>query len=227
LLNQSVLDNTAYISEGLKQPYLVIENALPQKVAEALHGELLATGLWAQQDDKFMSERDGQHVADDFRYSRNGFNLADPRAPATLKQLHQYLNSAPALEWFSAVSGRQCEFFEGVATSFGPGDQITKHNDCHTRKTAAGKTENRTVTFNYWLVNDWQSDFGGRLVWEKPLAKIVPTFNTLLVFLPTQISEHWVEPVTEGVTVPRLTISGWFMNSSTAKPDRLKLNLGE
>jgi len=223
MLTQRVLDNKDEISRGLRQPYLAIENALQPRFAEQLRDELLESRLWRDQDDGMMHERGGQQVANDFTYSRQGIVLGDPQAPAALDKLHRYLNSAATLEWFSEISDRKCQLFEGVATWFRPGDQISKHNDSFTRKLDDGRTQSRAVTFNYWLTKGWMPDFGGRLIWEKPYAEILPSFNTLVLFLPTKISEHWVEPVAEFLTVPRLAISGWFMTTSTNQANRLKL----
>jgi Rps23 Pro-64 3,4-dihydroxylase Tpa1-like proline 4-hydroxylase len=226
VLNQSVLENRDEISQGLKRPYFAIDNALQSGFAEDLRDELLTSQLWQAQDQRVMPERQGQNVAEDLKYSRKGIILGDPRTPAKLEALHRYLNSSPALEWFSDISGRKCHSFEGVATIFRPGDHISRHNDLYTRKTGGGKTQSRAVTFNCWLTKDWIPDFGGRLIWEKPYAEIIPTFNTLLIFRPTELSQHWVEPVAEFVTIPRLTISGWFMTNHAIKADRLKLNIG-
>ena len=102
---------------------------------------------------------------------------------------------------------------------------ITKHNDSYTRKKEGGRIQSRVLTFNYWLTKNWLSDWGGKLIWENPYAEIVPTFNTLVMFLPTQISHHWVEKVAETVTEPRLAISGWFMTDRSNFQRDLCLNL--
>jgi Rps23 Pro-64 3,4-dihydroxylase Tpa1-like proline 4-hydroxylase len=81
----------------------------------------------------------------------------------------------------------------------------------------------RTVTFNYYLTKGWQSQWGGNFVWEKPYAKITPTFNTLVMFLVSNDSIHHVEQVDSSGDSPRLAITGWF--TTTRKPGEKKLNL--
>jgi Rps23 Pro-64 3,4-dihydroxylase Tpa1-like proline 4-hydroxylase len=215
MLDTLIIDNRQSIRNGLRQPYLHLVNALTSQYAEDLRNELLATSLWREQGDTTMSEKAARKTSDSFKYSRKGITLGDRNNPHNLMNLYKYLNSPDVLAWMSDVCGRKCDFFEGSATIFRAGDHISKHNDSYTRKTQDGKIQSRALTFNYWLTKDWGPEMGGRLIWEKPYAEIVPTFNTLVLFSPTSISQHWVEPVAEFVTAPRLAISGWFMTDRT------------
>ena len=225
MFNKLILNDQKNIQEGLRQPYLKINHALDCQYAEDLHKDLLETKIWREQGDTTMSEKAAQKVLDTFKYSRKGITLGDPANPSGLLNLYNYLNSAYVLEWMSVVSGRRCDFFEGSATIFRSGDHISRHNDVYTKKTPEGKIQSRALTFNYWLTKDWVPEWGGRLIWEKPYAEIIPTFNTLVIFLPTQMSQHWVEPVAEFVTVPRFAISGWFMTDRTNNKRDFHLNL--
>lgn len=221
MLNQRLLSDRQTAKERLREPYFPIEGALDEEFAEALRAELLNCEGWETQGDFTMVERGS---GADFKYSRAGITMGG-NEPPLLASLHDYLNSRLILDWASDVSGRKCDFFEGTATKFGPGNQITRHNDSYTRRTAEGKIQTRAMTFNYWLAKDWLPEWGGRLVWEKPFAEITPTFNTLVLFLPTEISEHWVEPVTKHALAPRLAITGWFMTERDAENATFRLNI--
>ena len=225
MFDKLVLDNLNNIKEELKKPYIKLDNALETKFAEELRDELLHTEIWKEQGDKTMSEKNTQRVLDSFKYSRKGITLGESGNPEKLLQLYNYLNSSEVLEWMSYVSGRRCDYFEGSAAIFRPGDHISKHNDLFTRKTADGKIQSRALTLNYWLAKDWLPEWGGRLIWEKPYAEIMPDFNTLALFTPSQLSQHWVEKVAENVTVPRLSITGWFMTDRTRNKHKFNLNL--
>ena len=228
MLMQCVLDDKEKIKQGLEEPYYIVTNAIEDTQAEKIREELLRTDVFDIQDESKMVEK-GMNASETFKYSRKSIPMADESGrravPEYLSRLYQYLNSEPILTWMSEVSGRKCDYFKGAGTIFRPGDRISSHNDVYFEKRPDGKIESRALTFNYWVTKDWQPEYGGRLVWERPFAEIVPTFNTLIMFLPRQVSDHYVEQVADSVTVPRLAVSGWFMTVRDKQPNKLKLNL--
>lgn len=225
MLNKIILTDQKNIQKKLRNPYIKIEDALDKNIAEQLRKELLQTVVWKEQGNNTMSEKGDQEVLDSFKYTRKGITLGESSNPEKLLKLYHYLNSFEVLEYMSDISGRRCDFFEGSATIFRPGDHISKHNDLFTRITLDGKIQSRALTFNYWLTKDWLPEYGGKLVWEKPYAEIMPTFNTLVLFKPTQLSQHWVEVVSNTEKLPRIAISGWFMTDRTRDKHKFQLNL--
>jgi Rps23 Pro-64 3,4-dihydroxylase Tpa1-like proline 4-hydroxylase len=204
--------------EGLKRPFLLLENALIPAVADRLHAELVQSAYW-----------DRQSIADPgFVYRRDAIVMGSEHAPEILNDLHAYLSSEECLAWVSEVSGRACDSFQGAAAIFKPGDQISRHNDKRILTRDDGSKTVRAVTFNYYLTKQWDARWGGRLIWENPYTEILPTFNTLVMFNVGQDTHHWVEPVHDGVTTRRLSITGWFMSTvpgdaNPAKKLRLKI----
>lgn len=218
MINPSILNNKEGLIEGLKRPFLLLEDALVPEVAERLYTELMQSEHW-----------DRQSIADPgFVYRRDAIVMGSDHVPEGLAELFAYLSSAHILEWISAVSGRACDSFQGAAAVFKPGDQITRHNDKRILTKDDGSKTVRAVTFNYYLTKQWDAGWGGRLIWENPYTEILPSFNTLVLFNVGQDTHHWVEPVKEGVATRRLSITGWFMSSipDSANPaKKLKLKI--
>lgn len=218
MISPHILNDKPAMIEGLRRPFLLLENALIPEIAEGLYEELAQSAHWEHQS-----------IADPgFVYRRDAIVMGSERVPPLLGAVFDYLTSADCVRWVSEVSGRTCDSFEGAAAWFRPGDQITRHNDKRILTRGDGSRAVRAVTFNYYLTRDWAPDWGGRLVWENPYTEIMPTFNTLVMFNVGQATHHWVEPVVEGVTAKRLSITGWFMTTipgalNPAKTLKLKI----
>lgn len=217
MINPEVFRNTAYLKEGLKAPFLIIPNALIPERAEQLYEELIDAPSWKHEA---ISTNSG------FVYERDAIRMDAAGAPLALKELYSYLSSKECLDWMTDISGRDCDGFFGSAALFRPGDQISEHNDHKVIDRADGAKAVRSVTFNYYLTRNWDRSHGGNFVWKTPRESIVPAFNTLVLFRVGPDSSHWVEPISEGVTQKRLSISGWFLSALLKPQLRLKkLNL--
>jgi len=219
VLNLEILNDRDRIREGLKQPYLVLPNAFLPEVAETLYTELQATQAWSAE--KFENE------LYEFERDRISFDAAD--APPSLTRMYEYLRSSEMLGWFSTVSNRSSDDFVGFAGYYRDGHQLTKHNDMLTYAGKDGGLRARTVAFTYYLTRNWQASWGGRLIWEKPYAEILPEFNTLVLFVVGPASMHWVEPVDRNLPEKRLSLSGWYTNTlvrDARAVKKLKLSLG-
>ncbi len=218
MINPNIFNDKNEMIEGLKRPFLLLEEALVPDLAERLSQELLESRHW-----------DRQSITDPgFTYRRDAIVLGSEGAPPVLEELHAYLGSESCLRWVSEVSGRACDSFQGAAAIFKPGDQISRHNDKRILTREDGSRAVRAVTFNYYLTRHWDAGWGGRLIWENPYTEIMPSFNTLVMFNVGEGTHHWVEPVKEGVSTPRLSITGWFMSSLPAAADpakKLKLKI--
>ena len=217
------MNDKAYMKSGLQSPYLVIEDALEPAFAERLRTELLSSKAWVSGDRSSFSDEYQKIMPSDYSFTRDTIRTDSPFAPQSVKELHSYLTSAGCLQWISEVSGRLCNGFVAACVRYQRGNHLTRHNDLYFESKQDGAVTARTVTFNYYLTKGWQSEWGGRFVWEKPHIEITPSFNTLVMFLVGFDSLHYVEQVNETATVPRLAVTGWFM--TTRKPGYRILNI--
>lgn len=222
MLNQAAFSK---IETTPDKPYQVIRDALEPEFAERLYNELLIFDQWSTDSEKTFQGEGVPELQAGYTYHRKSIFTNSPLAPAALVELDAYLNSEACLTWMSNTTGRKCDNFVGNAALFEAGDHISRHNDNLTVH-KDGIAFRRVVTLNYWLAKNWHSDWGGRFVWETPRAEIVPSFNTMLVFLPGPSTHHWVEAVSDAATEPRLSITGWFSTAYTKNQGKLKLNLG-
>lgn len=226
MFNPVVLANRGNLGRDLEQPYAVIQDALDPDFAEQLYNELIMFDQWSNDSEQTFQLEGLPELDADYTYRRKSIFINSPLAPGTLATLDTYFNSDACLEWISDVSGRKCDNFVGSATRFEPGDHISRHNDNLTVRKRDGSTHRRVVTINYWLSRHWKPGWGGEFVWETPRAEIVPTFNTLVMFLPGPSTHHWVNPVTESATEPRLSLTGWFSTVIKKGEKKLKLKRG-
>ena len=94
-------------------------------------------------------------------------------------------------------------YYESHFAIYDEGDFYEKHVD------AFKNSKNRVVTTVYYLNDDWHESNGGELLVydndDKFLAKVIPTSNTLVVFLSDKFP-HEVLPATK----KRYSIAGWF-----------------
>lgn len=228
MLNERLLQDSNWLSQGLRQPFLVIENALQQDKAEALYRELEAFENWeSESENSFQGKAREQleKLSPQYTYRRRSIDLLSAQAPPTLQALKDYLLKESTLAWMSDVSGRRCDSFNGRAVLYGNGDYIAEHNDYYNKELADGSVISRSVTFNYYLTRDWREEWGGRFVWKNPYREIIPSFNTLVMFLVGPQSHHWVEPISEDAYGKRFAITGWFTAARKKEESRKKLNL--
>lgn len=229
MLSPELLNNKRYVSEQLRQPFAVFENALVPEVADALYRELVDYGGWNYQDQQSLSEERIAYQethAPGYTFSRYNLQFGVDKLPPCLQQFRDYLVSGPVRQWMIDVSGRRCDDFEGGAAMLKEGGHIADHNDYGIFRRADGTTVTRALTFNYYLTRDWQPEWGGGFIWKKPYTKVAPSFNTLVMFLVGQNSTHCVEPVSPHAGEPRLAITGWYR--TVRPPQKLgKFNLQE
>lgn len=213
MLSSEMLANKEVIHNQLRQPVLVIKNALDPDTAEQLHNELLTSDAWDSQNRK----------TENYIYRRDIIHMESETAPPALKELYSYLLSEEVRQWFSDVSGKRCDSFKAAATIFNEGDQITEHNDLYIYDEPGKPRYVRALTFNYYLSKDWNPEWGGNFIWKEPYKKISPLFNTLVLFAVTTNSHHWVEPVNQATDVKRLSITGWYLTE--LHKERFKLSI--
>jgi len=95
MLNPDVFSDKSAIREGLKQPYLIIRDALVPEVAEQLYSDLLEYQHWDSQDhrrDLSPREQAGQdRFNPDYTFSRDKITLGEDPAPERVARLFEYL----------------------------------------------------------------------------------------------------------------------------------------
>jgi hypothetical protein len=93
------------------------------------------------------------------------------------------------------------------------GDYSAVHND---------KAKNRRVAYILHLTKDWDSSWGGALVWCRPFLPIVPSFNSLTIFSVSSRTHHFVQPVSgptkEATTCSALTAYPLLPRTCPAEP---------
>ena len=96
-----------------------------------------------------------------------------------------------------------------AASHYRAGDFSFPHND---------KVYGRDVAVVWHLSEGFEEKDGGGMIWCNPFHKLAPKFNSLTMFLVTDCSNHFVEPVFAGTSdddaarPKRLAINGWFVN---------------
>ena len=223
MFGKKLLEDKQFMRSGLQQPFLIIEDALLPEFAEQLYVELMTTNIWEKSDRSGFTDKEQALIPEGYSFTRENIKLDAKALPENLKKLYDYLKSDECLRWVSELSGRQCTDFSGACARYYGGNHLTSHNDYYLKRTNDGAVSSRTITFNYYLTKDWQSDWGGNFVWEKPFAKICPTFNTLVMFPVGHDSLHHVEQVNELATAPRLAFTGWFTTERKAGERRLNI----
>jgi Rps23 Pro-64 3,4-dihydroxylase Tpa1-like proline 4-hydroxylase len=75
------------------------------------------------------------------------------------------------------------------------------------------------------LTRDWNPSWGGDFYWIPSRASLPPSFNTLLLFVVTNQSDHFVTTVSPYASGQRLAINGWWQTSRPKKVARKKAAL--
>ena len=220
MLNLEIFSNRRKVEKLLCQPVAVIHNALENDVAEKLHSQLNESKLWKVQQ---TDEKKRNKNRSDFDFKRMYIDLDNPDASPAVSSLYNYLIMEETRKMFSDICGNKCDIFRATATIFNKGDFISEHNDLDIYEAADGSKFKRVLTFNYYLSKNWNSDWGGNLVWKKPYQVINPSFNTLVLFKVTTNSEHQVDPVLIDTNEKRLSITGWYLEKMNQNKFKLSI----
>ena len=113
--------------------------------------------------------------------------------------------SAGSVEWASYLVGIECDGPVQQAPSwYMPGDQSTPHSDI---------LSGRRLAFVWHLTKDWNSHWGGNLVWIKADSILPPSFNRLHLFDTRKGGSHFVSVVTPSAVGKRLCWNGWWCSN--------------
>lgn len=145
----------------------------------------------------FQYRYEGLRVPEDEDESQTGDMLAE---------FADLMSSEPMLDMLRAVTGyRELSFTDGHATSYGPGDFLTCHDD-----DVPGK--GRLAAYVFGVTPQWRPEWGGLLLFhgddDSSVSGNVPRFNTLDLFAVPQ--RHSVSIVTPSAPRRRYAVTGWL-----------------
>lgn len=145
-----------------------------------------------------------------FQYRYEGLRVPDEEQQGgpddLLTAFADLMSSNPMLDMLRTVTGyRELAFTDGHATSYGPGDFLTGHDD-----DVPGK--NRLAAYVFGVTPAWRPEWGGLLLFHGPddstVSGNVPRFNTLDLFSVPQ--RHSVSIVTPSAARRRYAVTGWL-----------------
>mmetsp|Transcript_22561 Transcript_22561/g.53259 ORF Transcript_22561/g.53259 Transcript_22561/m.53259 type:complete len:627 (+) Transcript_22561:76-1956(+) len=170
---------------------VVIRDAFKPEFAEHVHSVL--TG-----DDIQWNHRN--------RSDLKRFNIVNHTIES--QEIVDIFNNTKSRELMTRVSGRSCMGHDAGfrLSEFKPGDHISHHTDFHDKNAGL-----RSTNLVWNLSKDWQKEWGGAFYWaaaNSPEAGYhFPTFNTVFIFIPNQLSTHHVTPITDIAKGRRLTLN--------------------
>jgi Rps23 Pro-64 3,4-dihydroxylase Tpa1-like proline 4-hydroxylase len=145
-----------------------------------------------------------------FQYRYEGLRVPDDETVAQgadlLADFAELMSSDPMLDMLRTVTGyRELSFTDGHATSYGPGDFLTGHDD-----DVPGK--DRLAAYVFGVTPAWRPEWGGLLLFhgadDSTVSGNVPRFNTLDLFSVPQ--RHSVSIVTPSAPRRRYAVTGWL-----------------
>jgi hypothetical protein len=180
---------------------VVVPDALPADFAEEVHRDLCLSTHW--------TVREGSQ--DFFGYRSSTLSYLQDRSPA-LARCSRLFKSKETRRFIAGLSGQDCGGRASAdAAWYRPGDYALPHNDMQAN-------EPRSVAYIWYLVKDWQREWGGALFWGPTGQSISPRFNLLVMFNVTPSNVHFVCPVSPSATAKRLTITGFWHHARPRAP---------
>lgn len=214
---------------------LQIPDFLERSSAEALRDELSASDQWRHvinSGDKIfetdrraldaMGEAERTQLHDaitasatrGFQFRYDAIRVPDRQEeraliPTHLSRFAQLMSAPMTLARIGTITGvGGIDFADAQATSYRPGDFLTRHDDA-----VAGK--HRMLAYVLGLTEGWQAEWGGLLIFTDArgdvIDTIVPRFNALSLFtVPQPHSVTYVAPFAVG---PRISVTGWLRSA--------------
>jgi Rps23 Pro-64 3,4-dihydroxylase Tpa1-like proline 4-hydroxylase len=184
---------------------IIIPDALDSDFAERVYAAL----------DKCTKWRPYEDFDRNFHYRHH--NLYDPEDyPSALKECERVFGSKATRGFVERLSGRPCWAPLSLGASwYQPGDHSLPHQD---------ESFERQVAFVWHLTRDWDSSWGGHLVWCPTGTLIKPMFNCLQLFVVSSTSLHFVSVVSGRAQGKRLTVNGWWNGSKQSERDARRTN---
>jgi Rps23 Pro-64 3,4-dihydroxylase Tpa1-like proline 4-hydroxylase len=123
-----------------------------------------------------------------------------------LHAMHEFMNSAPALEFMRRLTGHdEVARADAYASCYSPGDFLTQHEDLHV-------SHDRVAAYVVSMTKGWNPDWGGYLAFYDDAGNVIeafrPAYNVLNIFLIPQ--QHAVQMVAPFAGHPRTSFLGWL-----------------
>lgn len=118
-----------------------------------------------------------------------------------VKDFHEFFGSKEFLSFISEITGKKLTSIDMSGFVYGDTDYLLPHDDC---------LEGRKVAYVVNLSENFKEENGGALALfknKKVVKRIVPKFNTFIIFEVSDKSLHEVEEV---VGNKRVSFAGWF-----------------
>lgn len=204
--------------------FVTIRDALAPQLAEAMWLEMNATDRWV-----FRSG-----FEEDYQFQ--GSSVMEPEGVRdralfeSVNDLFDFLDAPEVKVHFAEAAGVSLGGpFQGFLSRLNAGDYAAPHTDVSTYSAETLSPEElarfpggyrRAVAFVCHMTKDWDSSWGGDLVWSTPMTHITPRFNSLTLFPSHNDAWHFVQPVAAHAAkdgMPkRLSISGWWTTTDHA-----------
>lgn len=181
---------------------VVLPDAFDRGLAQRMRTALDASQAWSL---RLQSTPDRPY----FQYRHFGiYELAN--LPADVRALEQILCSPATRTDLRTLTGCDCDGpFDFGAAAYHTGDFSYPHNDCNGR---------RSLSFIWYLTDDWRPEWGGQFVWCPTGAMVNPAFNTLIIFQVTEQSLHFVTRISHLARARRLSITGFWQRADPHEP---------
>ncbi|MFV8751630.1 2OG-Fe(II) oxygenase [Nannocystaceae bacterium ST9] len=176
---------------------VVVRNAMQAQLAARVFEALDGVERWTAMEVFGHGPHYRQHV------------LLERESPAILARCRALFDAPASRALASELGGRDCSGpLEFGATRYVPGDFATEHAD---DKLA------RSLAFVWHLARDWEPAWGGHFVWCSTGARVVPGYNTLILFDVSPATVHAVSPVSSFARGKRLSVTGWWSDAGPAR----------
>lgn len=174
-----------------------------------------AVEQFSAQQRRELDERLAQAARHGFQYRYESIraedgNIRSGTGGSLLDEFVRFMSSQQVLALLAEIMGTiRLDFADGQATSYSPGDFLTRHDD-----DVEGK--HRTSAYVLGLTPVWRPEWGGLLMFHRLDGNIdeafAPTMGALRLFsVPVSHSVSYVAPF---APEPRLSVTGWLRTNA-------------
>ena len=188
-------------------PILVFDNVFPDSLVMAAHAS------WPH------LEHDNWHRYNDENSVKYGSKDGRKSPPACLRLLDM-MSEFPLQEFFGPLGLPKCDFFPDMSYHAGglhciqPGGRLKCHIDALSHPL---RNWSRVANLLLYVTPGWQGSWGGGFSMhnmDKSFNRdILPSFNRLVIFVPTSVAYHSVGDISKGAKT-RCALASFFWKHS-------------